>query len=1331
MSTGTPLRLFTRAASIGPTDYLPFNKIIGGLPFSRSITLSDFASSAIAQELLLSPTDPIVVNTFKLQRVTFNNANYAANSTDRQIIQVGTMTAPRTVVLPAASSVRASEVIKVKDQSGTVTTVNTISVIRNGATSDTVNGGTTALISQGYGEIEFESDGVSSWTYKPSSTSSPTVITSLNVESMYNPLNPIYGAAGNGADDLNAVKSCCLDALVGNNSVHLPIFFRISQGINLPNAGFKEPTIQSVNTSTSTITYALPHGKLPGDVVMHQGMAPAGSLPGVVYFGSFETPSDTGLYTDQKLAIAGGSTGRVALTGGVTTTGTISQGSRNLAVAAELGAQIGTTLTIAGAAGSSGGFSVVGGVGTGTLILNTTANTGGVTLTNVLVTYNCWIDWRFFDGGFKMTASPGGGLGKHHTWQSRDSAALLNFAIGSNVQLLNCIFEGISNMYVPWGTTGTINANTNILTVNDATWARKGMAITIGDYGITSRIRSISGNVITLMANVPNTVSYTGGSPAVIRGTITSGVIGLTGTGTAGSSSVTMNSVDGLFGTPGGPSLSVMFDNPSGSPYGPFTITSVNTSTKVITVSPTLPGNLSGNLLYLTSDAGDDGVRMSSIHKAKIDGCIFRHFGDSAFRAQTNVADYSAATASNPFGGVNTGEIVFTNNYLFNIYQTSTTTNDYIHGGATNVIFENNTFDMLVGSVKFANRVPGARNLTLTKNTILSSYNHGFEIDSYTLVKTYKNQLSNIYNQGMFIIANNGPAGTLGQGVIGFPFGGFYIDGDVFDNVGLGAGVSCLRIGPDSYSDGSRFDFPGLHITNCKFLNISNTTSVVVNVINGSLINFRFENNDYDTNCQAANLLKMTLRSSTSAGFVNGFKIKNCNFNMNNASAVAVDIRGTIGTTSIQPQINEIDIEDCYMGGLCSQAIILENCSNVRLKNIRQNLIGGTFFLPNNQFGYSRLTNISFKNCDLETTNAFGYSLAGINGLRIIDNRHKITPLTAALTNGSNTIVVGSTSGLSQGISGSLSGLNGSGVNYQQNYTILSVVDSTHLTIYPTPTDTVASAKMSVNGPLAGFSTASISNSCTNVTYLNNEENGGAPNFNQIPVKTKSRASILREEEGTVFPTAGTWLAGSRFNLITSNGATAWIFETSGTFGTPTGSPTATTNGTDNTVTFSSLAAISEGSFINVAGAWTGARQILNIDPIAKTGVVVGSTPTAVTSAAVTYVVPTFGSLSYIEPVTFSDQDLTMTSTQREAEQIGTMSAPRTVTLPAANSVTKGTIYKVCDTSGTVNSTNTLIVSRAGSDGIVTPAGIVPTVTMTAPSDMYFRSNGVNKWSFK
>lgn len=87
-------------------------------------------------------------------RKTFSNAAYTVLVTDDYIAQVGTMSATRAVTLPTAASAGAGHVLTIKDESGTVGVVNTITfTLSGGDTTDAIAiaiaNGSRTLISNG------------------------------------------------------------------------------------------------------------------------------------------------------------------------------------------------------------------------------------------------------------------------------------------------------------------------------------------------------------------------------------------------------------------------------------------------------------------------------------------------------------------------------------------------------------------------------------------------------------------------------------------------------------------------------------------------------------------------------------------------------------------------------------------------------------------------------------------------------------------------------------------------------------------------------------------------------------------------------------------------------------------------------------------------------------------------------------------------------------------------------------------------------------------------------------------------------------------------------
>lgn len=94
---------------------------------------------------------------------TFSDANVTVLAATTLAAQTGTLSASRTVTLPAASSVAAGKELIIADISGTVTATNTLVIARAG--SDTINGTTSAVMAAPYGFRRLVSDGTSKWTF--------------------------------------------------------------------------------------------------------------------------------------------------------------------------------------------------------------------------------------------------------------------------------------------------------------------------------------------------------------------------------------------------------------------------------------------------------------------------------------------------------------------------------------------------------------------------------------------------------------------------------------------------------------------------------------------------------------------------------------------------------------------------------------------------------------------------------------------------------------------------------------------------------------------------------------------------------------------------------------------------------------------------------------------------------------------------------------------------------------------------------------------------------------------------------------------------------------
>jgi len=90
------------------------------------------------------------------------DAAYPMVAGDRYVYTTAAFSAARIWTLPAASALNKGETIHVADAAGGVTSVNTLSIARNG--TDTINGGTASLVlNTAKGGALFVTDGVSNW----------------------------------------------------------------------------------------------------------------------------------------------------------------------------------------------------------------------------------------------------------------------------------------------------------------------------------------------------------------------------------------------------------------------------------------------------------------------------------------------------------------------------------------------------------------------------------------------------------------------------------------------------------------------------------------------------------------------------------------------------------------------------------------------------------------------------------------------------------------------------------------------------------------------------------------------------------------------------------------------------------------------------------------------------------------------------------------------------------------------------------------------------------------------------------------------------------------
>jgi hypothetical protein len=182
----------------------------------------------------------------------------------------------------------------------------------------------------------------------------------------------------------------------------------------------------------------------------------------------------------------------------------------------------------------------------------------------------------------------------------------------------------------------------------------------------------------------------------------------------------------------------------------------------------------------------DQGIYFGSCNNVKIDNNKFFNFGNAPIRVTTSEAD--------PVKGVNSFNTVVTNNYFNNVYQISTTSNDNVHGATANYLLQNNTIVNLRGSVKFASRTDGAKDIRLINNVINGSDHYGFEIDNYDNVEIRDNTIENVKS----VAINVYTAGDKDKIVRGFPWGdNFTIANNVIKSCGRG-----VRFSHEPFHDG-------------------------------------------------------------------------------------------------------------------------------------------------------------------------------------------------------------------------------------------------------------------------------------------------------------------------------------------------------------------------------------------------------------------------------------------------------------------------------------------------------------------------------------------------
>lgn len=223
----------------------------------------------------------------------------------------------------------------------------------------------------------------------------------------------------------------------------------------------------------------------------------------------------------------------------------------------------------------------------------------------------------------------------------------------------------------------------------------------------------------------------------------------------------------------------------------------------------------------------DQGVYFGSCRKVTIDNNHFYNFGNAALRVTTNQVD--------PVKGVNSFDTTVAYNTFNNVYQLSTTPNDDEHGGTARYWLKNNTIVNLRGSVKFASRTAGAKDVYILDNNINGSDHYGLEIDNYSNMEIRGNTLQNI--KGIAINIYTNPRVPRG-----FQWGdNFTISKNRIDKVRRG-----IRFSPDPSADGFKPVPKNLTISENTISTVSETDKFVpaISVVNGVVNGVRITSNN-------------------------------------------------------------------------------------------------------------------------------------------------------------------------------------------------------------------------------------------------------------------------------------------------------------------------------------------------------------------------------------------------------------------------------------------------------------------------------------------------------
>ncbi len=224
----------------------------------------------------------------------------------------------------------------------------------------------------------------------------------------------------------------------------------------------------------------------------------------------------------------------------------------------------------------------------------------------------------------------------------------------------------------------------------------------------------------------------------------------------------------------------------------------------------------------------DQGVYFGSCNGVTVQKNSFYNFGNAALRVTTTERD--------PVPGVNSFNTVVANNLFNNIYQISTTPNDEIHGGSTNYVLQNNVFYNLRGSIKFASRTAGAKNVKILNNKVNGGDHYAFEINNYDDMEIRGNSLQNLKEFAINIYNNPRASQSFNWG------NNFIIADNLINTVGRG-----IRFSTEPYADGTLVTPSNVTFTNNSLDKVTDTSGLpAIAQVNGTIKGLTITSNKFN-----------------------------------------------------------------------------------------------------------------------------------------------------------------------------------------------------------------------------------------------------------------------------------------------------------------------------------------------------------------------------------------------------------------------------------------------------------------------------------------------------